>query len=181
MTQRHIHALSHSHTHNGRTSFRQPGLELTWQTCNFYLWEKSCFGTMGIFHSEGASALCPPFCIHNRQSCVAALTRWISSFWLFLSFFQSWSICCLHTHRIYFDVTRNVNAFATRHAFPRSVLLPDVCFAHANKRKPSVCSFLSKRDFMGTIRGWGIFSARLFKYINEYTGISLMWKMYLGF
>lgn len=147
MTRRHILALSHSHTHIGRTSFRQPGLELTWQTCNFYLGEESCFGTMGIFHSEGASAVCPPFCIHNCQSCVAALTWWISSFWLFLALsllLRSWSVCCFRKSIFY--VTWNVNTFATRHAFPRSVLTQRLLCAR--KQKKAVRLFLPFKTWL---------------------------------
>lgn len=77
MRQRHLLTLSYSHTHIRKTSFRQQGLDLTWQTSNIYLRTKSCFGTMGIFHTERANHSFPPFCIHNCQSCVAALTWWI--------------------------------------------------------------------------------------------------------
>lgn len=77
MRQRHLLALSYSHTHIRKTSFRQQGLDLTWRTSNIHLRKKSCFGTMGIFHSECANNSFPPFCIHNCQSCVAALTWWM--------------------------------------------------------------------------------------------------------
>lgn len=86
---------------------------------------------------------------------------------LFISAFLKFVVYTLtseQSKKEYILVSHNLNMFV-KLAFPRSVLI---------KRERTKATRLL---FIGTIRGTqvvGIFSAPLFKYINEYTGISLM-------